>query len=137
MNLNDPRTQHKLARIKQLLQAKDLDLRQIAEAVPMSTRYTREYMMHMVDQQLAHIVNWTRYDQHGMHIGVFRLGEGKNAPYPAPLTNMQKKRRYHARLKAEPERWERHLKGAAARKRKPPKQHPLVAAMFRPTREEN
>jgi hypothetical protein len=130
MNRNDVRTKARIERIKLLLKDADVDQWQLADRLPLARRYTRDYVQNMHAAGELHFVGWKRYSVTGKYIPVCRLGPGVSVPMPGPVSEADRKRNERKAMRADPARHNRFKAGQRARRKKPPKADPLLAALF-------
>lgn len=112
MTFSRPAALAKLARIRALLEARPMTVRELADAVPLSKRYAQEYLNHLMSQHQVYIKRWVRdvaYSDRMYPRPVYAMGDRANAPAPKPLTSDQRKKRAWERIKADPERYVTHL----------------------------
>jgi hypothetical protein len=109
VNLNDCRTAYRLARIRELLQAGDMNIGQIATAIVMTRNWTKPYVDHLIGQGEIHIAGWVCTNDKGPYTPILRFGQGKPARRPKQITNAEKQKRARARLQQDMDRYDQHL----------------------------
>jgi hypothetical protein len=129
MNLEYPLTQRRLARILEVLKTEDMNIHEVALALPLSVRWTKPYLDHLADGTRAHVVRWEPFGANNTPIAVYRGGPGENVPKPEPKPGAQKAKEFRRRLRRDPLRRDLYLVKRRARERKV-KPDPLVVALF-------
>jgi hypothetical protein len=113
-----------------------LDLQRITVA---SAGTVHRFVHQLHDEGRAHIVSWKTdtagKSGGGVYQARYRLGQGKDAPKPKPLTPAQVYRRVRARIRREGLLAEWRAKRAEEAKRsywrdKPPRRDPMTTAFF-------
>lgn len=132
MNPADVRSRRRIEQITAALKERDTAQWELADRLVIGHHASvGAYVQHFLDNGLAHVVGWSRRSDNGPFVPVLRLGKGISIPKPAAKTRSQIRQESYQRLKQDPERYERHLKGQRALRRPPPKPDELLQWMFR------
>jgi hypothetical protein len=130
MKVADVRTRERVKKITVALKGRDMNQWEIADHIALQRNSVRGYITYFLNNDLAHVVDWTRGGNDGPYIPVLRSGPGKSVPKPAAKTGAHRKADSYARLKKDPERYERYLMGQRVLRRKPPMPDELLSWMF-------
>lgn len=105
MKFTQPAALRRIETIKRLLEKGDQTVASVSEQAFISRRWAREYLDHMKNIGSAHISGYTREleGQRNYPRAIFRIGAGKDAVKPGPLTNQQRTARRRQRRKNDPE----------------------------------
>lgn len=90
-------SQAKIERIIEILFAAPMNTLAIAEKIPMSKRYTLEYLKYMRTCRMIHVAAWDRdiaERKKRYPIEVWKLGAGDDAAKPAPDSIAVRSKRY-------------------------------------------
>jgi hypothetical protein len=119
------------SRILKLLATEPMTAAAIVEK--MELQRARLYVTTLHDQRKVHIHSWNPHPIGGYPSPVYAVGEGEDAPRPAPLSTYEKNARHWAKLKADPQRHALHLHMQRVR-RKP---QTWFSALIQPKRGDN
>lgn len=120
MNLRDPRTVAQLDRMLKAVQRRPHSSQELKELLGLTDhRRVRLYADQLIAHSRIHIGRWL--DTGGPKVPVYRRGPGKPAPYPAPLTEAERRRNWLTRMRMDPDRidqYDRYLAKDRVRRRK-------------------
>ncbi len=118
----------RIERIKAALLAREMTADELADTVHIHRSYAREYIKHLREQWLLHIVGYSAVkDRHLWHKPIYAWGAGADAPPPKKLTNSQRAKM----RRADPEK---RLQDAMKARAKNIKPHRDWSAAWIPTR---
>lgn len=132
MNPGDPRSRRRIEQITAALKERDTAQWELADRLVIGHHASvAAYVNHFLERDLAHVVGWSRRSGNGPFVPVLRLGKGESVPKPAAKTRSQIRRDAYQKLKKDPEKYERHLRGQRALRRVPPKPDEWLSWVFR------
>jgi hypothetical protein len=111
MSFTTDRAQYKIERIKALITEQGLTLEAIAQAVPISKRWARAYIVHLHAAGQVYITHWTHDEGESRAYlrPVYMAGDKPSAPRPPAFTRCEIGRRKRAKIKADPELYMNHI----------------------------
>lgn len=99
MAYNTELSQRRIMKIQHLLRMGKMTVREIAESIFLSKRWTQGYINHLHSEKKLHICeyrNVLRCNGAGLFIAVYCWGDGKDAKKPAPMTKAEIKKKYRS-----------------------------------------
>jgi len=120
MSFTSSTAQRKIEKILQAISKSDQTVASVEATFFLSRRWAREYLEHLRQQRRIHI---TRYEKELINERpyprpVYRIGEGRDAPKPAPMSNKEKTAARRKRRREDPEYYLHERAGNQLRKLK-------------------
>ncbi len=111
---------NRIERIQQLLRHEPSTIQEIADAVFISLRYATDYIRHLREHGQVYICEYRRDDCKVNRVfrPLYAWGTGTDAPSP-DRSSRARQAEYRARIRADPEKWQRELARRKARRLKP------------------
>lgn len=132
---NDVRREARLQAILRELEDGAKPMAELAAAIAITQRCIRPHLARLRYEQKIHIGYWVRnFINAGAPTPYFRLGKGKDAPFPEPLDNATKLKRARDKLKKDMDAYDAHLARERIldreRRGQLVRRDPLVEALF-------
>lgn len=122
MTFTKPASLRKIERILALLAERPMTTNELAPLVPISAAWARIYIQHLHETRRIYISTWVRHVEGSDRMyprAVYRAGQFRDSPKPAPLTYEERlKRAWHV-VKSDPERHQKTNARRRARNLKP------------------